>query len=162
MTTKTHHLAQINIARARAPLDDPAMADFVARLDEVNAAAEGAPGFIWRLKAEDGGGSSYINAFDDERMLINMTVWESVEALHEYVYRHLQHREVLRARARWFEPLGSPSVALWWVPAGHVPTIEEGKARLELLARLGPTPEAFTFKERFPPADQRISRRAAE
>ena len=145
-----YHLAEINLARLRAPLDDPAMADFVAQLEAINAIADQSPGFVWRLKAEDGGASSYIRAFDDDQLLINMSVWESVEALQAYVYRS-PHGTVFRDRKRWFEPLNGPAVALWWVPVGHIPTVEEGKERWERLARLGPTPEAFTFKDEFPP-----------
>jgi len=152
MPIATYHLAQINIARVRAPLDDPLMADFVAQLDAVNAIADESPGFVWRLKAEDGGASTYVRAFDDDRIIINMSVWESVEALQQYVYRD-QHGGVFRDRRKWFEPLADPSLALWWVLAGHIPTIAEGKERLETLARLGPTLEAFTFKSYFPPAE---------
>src|SRR6185436_165700 len=152
MPTVTYHLAQINIARVRAPLDDPSMADFVVQLDAVNAIADESPGFVWRLKAEDGQSSIYMRAFDDDRLLINMSVWETVEALQQYVYRD-QHGGVFRDRRKWFEPLAVPSLALWWIPAGHIPTIAEGKERLEMLARLGPTPEAFTFKNYFPPAE---------
>lgn len=152
MTAVGYHLAQINIARLRAPLDNPSMADFVAQFDAINAIADESPGFVWRLKSEDGGASSYVRAFDDERIIINMSVWESVEALQEYVYRG-RHGGVFRDRRKWLEPLASPPVALWWVPSGHIPTIEEGKERLEMLARLGQTPEAFTFKDYFPPSE---------
>ena len=155
----SHHLAQINVARGRAPLDDPSMADFVAQLDAVNALAEESPGFVWRLKADDGASSIYLQAFDDERMLINMSVWESIEALRSFVYRS-QHANVLRARKTWFEPMTAPSLALWWVVAGHLPTIDEGKARLERLARLGPTPQAFTFKDSFLPSSHKGAREA--
>lgn len=145
---KQFQLAQINIARMVAPLDDPIMAGFVAQLDAINAIADQSPGFVWRLQTEDGDATG-INAFADARILINMSVWESIEALHQYTYRS-QHAGVFRDRKRWFEPLGQPHMALWWVPAGHTPTPAEGKHRLELLQLHGPTAEAFTFKQRFP------------
>lgn len=142
------HLAQINIARMRAPVDDPLMADFVAQLDAVNAVADQSPGFVWRLQ-DDAGDATSIRVFDDDRILINMSVWETVEALQTYVYRSV-HLSVLKDRKRWFEPLGRPHTALWWIPAGHLPTPEDGKHRLDLLHWHGPTPEAFTFKHLFP------------
>jgi Domain of unknown function (DUF3291) len=144
------HLAQINIARALAPLDDPLLADFVAQLDEINALAERSPGFVWRLTGENGASSSYVRAFDDPRMLINMSVWDSIHALYEYAYKS-DHMKVFRDRRKWFEPSSTPSVVLWWIPAGHIPTIAEAVERLEMLERLGPTPEAFTFRQQFPP-----------
>jgi len=146
------YLAEINIARARAPLTDPLMAGFVARLDEINQLAEKSPGFIWRLTGEGGSASSYLHLDHDERLIVNMSVWTSVEALHQYVYRS-GHAAVYRARRDWFEPLGVP-FALWWIKIGEIPSVDDGRRRLEMLARLGPTPDAFTFKQRFePPAD---------
>jgi len=145
----TYHLAQINIARMRAPLDDPLMAGFVARLDEINALADEAPGFVWRLQDESNNATN-IKVFDDPRLIVNMSVWESIEALFEYTYRS-GHIELLRARKEWFEPPGSPPVALWWIPAGQIPTAEEGKQRLALLEQNGPSAEAFTFKQKFEP-----------
>lgn len=148
METSFYHLAQINIARMLAPLDDPLMADFVAQLEAINAVADQSPGFIWRLQTE-GGDATAINAFADDRILINMSVWASLEVLQHYTYRS-QHAGVFRDRKRWFEPLGAPHLALWWVPAGHIPSPEEGKERLALLCEHGPTPAAFTFKQSFP------------
>ncbi|HKQ52549.1 MAG TPA: DUF3291 domain-containing protein [Pyrinomonadaceae bacterium] len=150
MQAVRYHLAEINIARLRAPLDDPSMADFVAQLDPVNAIADESVGFVWRLKAEGGEASSYVRAFDDERILINMSVWESVEALQQYVYRSM-HAGVFLDRKKWFEKLEGPPLAMWWVPAGYTPTIAEGVERLKTLARLGPSRAAFTFKAQFPP-----------
>ena len=143
------HLAQINIARARAPLTDPLMADFVAQLDAVNRIADASTGFVWRLKAEDGGASSYVRLADDERLIVNMSVWTSVDELRAFVYRTHAHAAVYRDRLRWFEPLGEPQLALWWVPAGHIPSLDEGRHRLALLSREGPTQAAFTFKHQF-------------
>ena len=144
-----HHLAQMNIARMRAPLEDPLMADFRAQLDSVNAVADQWPGFVWRLQTDDGDATS-IRVFDDALILINMSVWESVAALYDYVYRSV-HLGPLRARRQWFEPMQEASVALWWVPAGHLPAPEEGRDRLIHLRKNSPTPHAFHFKSLFDP-----------
>ncbi|MBI1358689.1 MAG: DUF3291 domain-containing protein [Alphaproteobacteria bacterium] len=143
------HLAQVNIGRFIKPIDDPANADFMDALDRVNALAEGSPGFVWRLTGE-GGNATDIRAFDDPQMAINMSVWESVDALAGFAYRNMDHRSVMRRRGEWFEEM-KIYMALWWVPAGTLPTLEDAKAKLDLLARLGPTQEAFTFKQPFPP-----------
>jgi len=147
------HVAEINIARGRAVLTDPLMTDFVAQLEIVNRVADASGGFVWRLKADDGGASSYVRFSDDDRLIVNMSVWTSIEALQAYVYRAHDHADVFRDRRRWFEPLDVPQLALWWVPAGHIPSLEEGRHRLALLAREGPTPRAFTFKRRFTPEE---------
>lgn len=143
------HIAQINIARMLAPLDDPRMARFVDQLAEVNALADKSPGFVWRLADESGGAATDIRAFDDDRILVNMSVWESIEALHEFSYRG-HHASALRERGQWFEPRSSRLV-LWWIAAGAVPSVEDAKRKLELLEANGPTPDAFTFREQFPP-----------
>lgn len=140
------HLAQVNLGRVRAPLDHESMQTFVARLEEINALADNAPGFVWRLKSEEDGPSSYLRPFDDERLLVNMSVWTSVEALKEYVYK-TAHAEVLRRRRDWFEQFQGAYMAMWWVPEGHLPTVQEAKERLEHLETHGPTPHAFTFRE---------------
>ena len=133
----------------RAPLDDPAMAGFVERLEPLNALADQSPGFVWRLQTEEGDATE-IDVFGDELVLFNMSVWESVEALESYVYKS-QHVKAVQKRSEWFErPRKSPLV-LWWIAAGTLPTIEEGKARLEKLWADGPTTEAFTFRHRFDP-----------
>ena len=142
------HLAQVNIGRMKAPLDSPVMAGFVARLDEINALADGSAGFVWRLQTPEGN-ATYLRPYDDERILFNLSVWESVEALKQYVYR-TAHAELLRDRRSWFEQFESSYVALWWVPAGHIPEIEEAKARLAHLEQNGPSPFAFTFKALYP------------
>ena len=148
-----YHLAQINIARALKPLNDPLLADFMVQIAPVNALADTAPGFVWRLQSEYGVGATEIQAFDDKYILINMSVWESVEALHEFTYKGM-HLGVFRDRRKWFEALDKPILAMWWIPAGHVPTVEEGKEKLELLQKLGPTAEAFHFRAPFPSPDQ--------
>ena len=146
----SYHLAQLNIAQGKAPMDDPLMADFAAQLDKVNALAEASPGFVWRLKDESGNATN-IQAFDDPKLLINMSVWESVEALRDFAYRDRDHTTVMRDRQRWFTPLDGPHLVLWWVPAGHQPDLHEAKARLARLAEQGPSPDAFTFAKSFPP-----------
>jgi len=139
------HLAQYNIARARASLNDPLLRDFVAAITRVNEAAEASPGFVWRLKDENGGSSSYVQAYDDERMLVNLSVWETMEALRAYTYS-APHLQILRRRAEWFEPHRGPSLVLWWIEPGHAPTVAEADERLQHLAANGPDDYAFTFK----------------
>jgi len=138
------HLAQCNIARLKAPIDAPETADFVAALDGINALAESSPGFVWRLQ-DDSGNATSIQAFDDEMMIVNMSVWESVEALSDFTYRSA-HKDVLRRRREWFEVMDDASTVLWWIPQGSIPTIEDAQRRFELLRRDGPTGEAFTFR----------------
>jgi len=143
----THHIAQLNIARAKAPLDTPLLADFVTQLDAVNALAEASAGFVWRLKS-DSGNATDIRAYDDPLMIVNMSVWESIEALFDFAYR-TSHTKVMNRRKEWFESLAGPHMVLWWIPAGTIPTVEEAKRRLDHLAAHGPTATAFTFKVRF-------------
>ena len=151
-----YHLAQVNIARLRAPLESEELADFVAALDAVNASADSASGFVWRLQTEDGNATS-IRAFewdagDGSGVLVNMSVWETIEALGRWVYGDL-HRAVLRRRREWFERLKEAYTALWWIPRGHVPIVQEAEDRVRHLRRHGPTPYAFTLREHFPPPD---------
>jgi len=143
-----YHLAQINIARLIAPIDDPRIAEFVAQLDPVNALAEKSPGFIWRLKS-DVGNATDIAYNDDPFVIVNMSVWKSVEALRGYVYRS-QHLQVFKDRAKWFEKMEKPHYCLWWIPAGHIPTVAEGRARLEQYQLHGPTQNSFWFSRLFP------------
>jgi len=144
----THHLAQINIARLVAPIDDPRIADFVAQLDEINALAENAPGFVWRLKSEAGNATDVVYN-DDPFVIPNMSVWESIEALRDYTYTS-KHIEVFRRRAEWFEKASKPHYCLWWVPAGHIPTVAEARERLEHYQINGATPHAFWFSQKYP------------
>jgi hypothetical protein len=145
------HLAQINIGRLRAPLDDPLLAGFVARLDDVNALADRSPGFVWRLKT-DAGDATALRPYGDDRILINMSVWETPEQLRAFVYRSA-HADVMRKRRSWFERFEGMYYALWWVPAGHAPSIDEAKARLEHLRLHGETERSFSFAKLFPPPD---------
>lgn len=143
-----YHLAQVNIATGRAPLDDPIMQGFVDRLDTLNALADRSPGFIWRLQTDDGDATA-IRVFDNPLILFNLTIWESVEALEAYVYRS-DHVNAVKKRLDWFDKPERLPFALWWIPAGHIPDEQEAKERLEKLWRDGPSPEAFTFRHRFP------------
>ena len=146
-----YHVAQLNIGRLLAPLDSRQIAPFVEALDPVNALADGTPGFVWRLQTEDGNATA-IRAFDDDMLIVNMSVWESVEALAEFVYRS-DHVAIMRRRREFFECMAEAFMVLWWVPAGHRPSVHEAKDRLARLRRHGPTQEAFTFRERFPAPD---------
>jgi len=147
-----YHVAQVNIGEVKAPIDSPIMAGFVARLDEINALADASPGFVWRLQAPEGNATAY-RPYDDDRILINMSVWETVGALKHFVYRTV-HSELLRQRSEWFESMTRSYLALWWVPAGHIPGIDEARKRLAHLDEHGPTQFAFTFKQVFPPDEE--------
>ena len=148
MTENSWHLAQVNVARLVAPLDSPQLAGFVGELDPINVIADRSPGFVWRLQTEDGDATA-IRPFDDDRILVNMSVWESIEALGRFVFES-RHLEVLRRRREWFEKMAEAYLALWWIPAGTIPTIADAKTRLICLRQHGPTPFAFTFREPFP------------
>ena len=156
MSHSAFHLAQANVARMRAPLADPIMEGFRSQLERINALADRSPGFVWRLQTEEGDATA-VRAFDDPIILFNMSVWESLEALHAYVYRS-DHVAPLRGRRAWFEPTTGPSLVLWWIPASHTPTVEEARGKLELLRELGPTRAAFTFRQPFPAPGAAASR----
>jgi hypothetical protein len=143
MPANYYHLAQINIGRMVAPLDSPAMAGFVSQLDPINALADSSPGFVWRLQT-DGGSATAVQAYEDPRILINMSVWESVDALKNFVYRS-GHLVPLRDRSQWFEKPAEAHLALWWIPAGHLPSVEEARERLEFRRTWGGSPLAFSF-----------------
>jgi hypothetical protein len=140
-------LAQVNIGRARGAMDEPVMREFVARLVEINALADGSPGFVWRLQTEDGDATA-LRPYPDERVLINLSVWAELDALRGYVYRSA-HAAVMRRRREWFERFEGVFVALWWVPAGHRPSVAEAVERLAHLEAYGPTPYAFSFAQPF-------------
>ena len=143
------HLAQLNVGRLRAPIDDPMIADFRSNLGPVNALAEASPGYVWRLQ-DDSGDATGIKAFDDDLEILNLTVWESIEALADFTYRSA-HVDFLRRRREFFEPPTEPILCLWWIREGTIPTVEEAIARLAHLRAHGPTPTAFTFGHRFEP-----------
>ncbi|GIF63256.1 hypothetical protein Ais01nite_12910 [Asanoa ishikariensis] len=142
-----HHLAELNIARLRSPIDSPALADFVALLPEVNGLAERTPGYVWRLR-DDSGDATALRPFAAD-VIVNLTVWESVESLRAFLYRSA-HLEPMRRRRDWFVPLGDHHLVLWWIPADTLPTIDEAGKRLDLLRRNGPSPEAFTLRDLHP------------
>lgn len=147
-----HHLAQVNIARLAAPLDSPQLTDFVANLQPINAIADESAGFVWRLQTEEGDATS-LRFSDDEWLIVNMSVWESVDALRDYVYRSA-HAGILRRRQEWFDRMREAFVALWWIEAGTLPTIDDARERLAALRADGPTPYAFTLKQPFPISGQ--------
>lgn len=146
------HLAQVNIGRFRAPLESPIMEGFRAQLDPINALADRSPGFVWRLQTEDGNATAIRPYPEDSLMAINLSVWESLEALQQFVYRS-GHVDTLRSRHQWFEPIAGPILALWWIPAGQLPTVADARERLQYLKEHGPTPYAFTFRTPFPAPD---------
>lgn len=146
------HLAQLNVGRLVAPLTSPQIADFVAALDPINAVADAAPGFVWRLQTDEGDATS-VRMFDDDLMIVNMSVWESREALVAFVYQS-EHVAVMRRRREWFERMAEAFQALWWVPIGTTPTVVDAKARLVHLRAYGPSATAFTFADwHDPPKD---------
>jgi hypothetical protein len=148
MTSTAYELAQVNIARLKAPLDSPQLKDFVAALDPVNAVADGSDGFVWRLKS-DSGNATDVPVFDDEWLVVNMSVWRDTDALTAFMYQG-QHRELLARRREWFERVQEAMAVLWWIPAGHRPTVAEAESRLLHLRANGPTPYAFTLRTSFP------------
>ena len=141
------HLAELNVARPRAALGSAAMAEFVVALGPVNDLADASPGFVWRLASRESHGATTVEE-DGSPLVLNLSVWESYEALHEFVYRS-PHGAYVRRRSRWFVPVPQPSTALWWLPAGTRPTADDGLRRLAYLRTYGPTPQAFTLRRRF-------------
>ncbi|NKB70845.1 MAG: DUF3291 domain-containing protein [Candidatus Latescibacteria bacterium] len=148
MPTQPQHLAQLNIAHMKAPLDDPLMADFVAQIEAVNALAEKSPGFVWRLQTPAGDALA-LRPFDDPATLVNMSVWESVEALHHFVYSG-DHLEVFKQKKAWFERMAQAHMVLWWIPQGHQPSLVEAQERLQHLQNHGHSSTAFTFRHPYP------------
>ncbi|GAA3239750.1 DUF3291 domain-containing protein [Nonomuraea helvata] len=155
------HLAEMNLAHLRAPTDSPELAEFVALLEPINALADEAPGFVWRLKeSEDDPTATVIHEYGDH-LLINFSVWESLDTLWNYVYRSA-HLDVLRRRREWFLRMAEPYMVMWWIPEGHIPTLAEGMRRLERLKAEGPSPEAFTFKDSYDSSEAASLPAAAE
>ncbi|WP_018604753.1 DUF3291 domain-containing protein [Uliginosibacterium gangwonense] len=144
----TYHLAQLNIATMRDSLESPVMADFVANLDRINYLAEAFPGFIWRLRDEEGDATA-IRPFGD-KVLVNLSVWQDVASLKEYAFKSA-HVEIMKRRREWFERMQDAYAALWWVPQAHVPTVAEAAERLDFLRSNGPSQRAFNFSQAFPP-----------
>ncbi|MFD5717546.1 DUF3291 domain-containing protein [Streptomyces sp. NPDC127036] len=149
LPTDAHELAQVNIARLKAPLDSPQLKDFVDGLDPVNAVADAADGFVWRLQS-DSGNATDVPVLGDDRLIINLSVWRDPDALTAFMYRG-RHRELLSRRHDWFERVAEAMTTLWWVPEGHRPTVQEAESRLLHLREHGPTQHAFTLRTSFPP-----------
>jgi hypothetical protein len=142
-------LAQLNIGLPVAPLTEPQLAGFMEALEPVNALADAAPGFVWRLQTEDGDATA-VRVFDDDQLIINMSVWRSLDTLAAFVFG-AAHAPVMRRRREWFDRLREAYTALWWVPAGSIPTVADAEIRLAVLRERGPTPYAFTFRHPFAP-----------
>lgn len=148
MSNVRFHIVQFNTAEMLYPLEDERMADFTSRLDDINALAEGSPGFVWRLK-DEGGNATLIRPLG-ENWLINMSVWSGIAALRDFTYKS-RHVELLRATGAWFKPAAAANLALWWVREGTTPSLDDAKARLDHLRLKGPSARAFTFADPFPP-----------
>jgi hypothetical protein len=146
-----YELAQLNIGIIKGPMDSPVMAEFAANLERINALADAAPGFVWRLQTEAGDATA-IRPFENENQLLNMSVWRDAEALRQFVY-HSGHLQIMRRRREWFERMTELYVVLWWVPRGHRPGVAEAIGRLEALRHQGPHPGAFSFAQLFPAPD---------
>lgn len=142
------HLAELNIATLREPLDSPLLADFVANLDHINRLAEASDGFVWRLK-DDGGDATAFRPFGEE-VIVNLSVWRDLDALRQFMFQSA-HAPIMRRRGEWFVPMEQAHVVLWWVPAGHTPDLAEAADRLDRLRREGPGPMAFGFRSQQPP-----------
>jgi len=142
-----YQLAQINIGRILGPIDSPVMAEFVANLDRINSLAEKSPGFVWRLK-DDNNNATSIKIYDDDSLIVNMSVWKDLETLMNYVYKSA-HVEILKRSREWFSKLKEMHMALWYIPSGHIPSVEEAIERLNHLRAHGETPYAFSFRKKF-------------
>jgi hypothetical protein len=142
-------IAQLNVGRLVAPREDPLVKEFMDALDPINALAEASPGFVWRFQTDEGNATAYLHFADDD-LLINLSTWRSIDALHEFVYRS-DHTPYVRRRREWFQAMDEVIAVLWWVPVGHRPSPAEALERLELLRTNGPSAEAFTFRQRFDP-----------
>jgi hypothetical protein len=145
-----YHLAQINIARLKAPLDSPQLKDFVDNLDRINELAENSEGFVWRLKGE-GNDATAFRPFGED-VIVNMTMWRDADSLRNFVYKS-PHTPIMKRRREWFSRMAEAYTCLWWVPVGHIPTVEEAAVRLNLIREKGPTPESFNFGEAFSAPD---------
>jgi hypothetical protein len=148
MDKQLFHIAQVNVARYIAPPGDPILDDFVAQIEAINALAETSPGFVWRLKSEYDNDALSLRPFDDERILVNLSVWEDVDSLKHYVYK-TAHAAVMRDRKKWFERMQEPSMAIWYIPKGTIPTIADMKIRLAHIQQEGASEFAFDFKNLF-------------
>ena len=145
------HLAQLNIARMVAPIDSPVMADFVANLDRINTVAENSQGFIWRLK-DDSNNATSIRIFEDDFLIVNMSVWQSADALFQFVYQS-DHLQIFKRRTEWFEKMPEMHMVMWYVPEDSTPSVADAVERLTHLRLQGETPYAFSFRKRFSPEE---------
>ncbi len=143
----THHIAQLNIARLAAPIESPALSEFVANLERINALADDAPGFVWRFISSLGESAVEARLFGDDH-IVNMSVWTDIDALHNYVYRSA-HAEIMARRKEWFQHMREAYHVLWWVPEGQHPTLVQASRKLSTLREHGPSADAFTFKQPF-------------
>lgn len=152
MSAAGHQIAQLNVARAVAPLDSEPLRSFMEAIEGVNALADEAPGFVWRLEGEgdEHPGATGVQAYEDPWLIVNLSVWDSREALWDFVYGG-GHLEIMRRRREWFRALAESHLVLWWVPEGEIPTVEQAVERLDHLRAHGPAPRAFTFKQAFGP-----------
>ena len=148
-----YHLAQVNIARLKAPLDSPQLKDFVDNLDRINELAESSEGFVWRLKGE-GNDATALRPFGDD-IIVNMSVWRDAQSLRNYVYQS-PHTAIMKRRREWFSRMAEAYTCMWWIPAGHLPTVEEAAQRLALIRERGPTAESFNFGEAFSAPDAAV------
>ena len=143
-----YQIAEINIARMKGiNIKDPVMKEFVDNLDRVNTVAESSEGFVWRLKDESNNATN-INPYDDEQVIINISVWQSIEALENYMYKTL-HVGFLKRRKEWFQSYGKVYTAMWWIPAGQFPTLQQAVDNLDYLQKNGATEKVFDFKRKF-------------
>ncbi|WP_373388472.1 DUF3291 domain-containing protein [Pseudomonas alcaligenes] len=149
-----YHLAQLNIASMKEPLESPGMADFVNNLARINALAEASPGYVWRLQ-DEAGDATAIRPFGDE-VLVNLSLWRDVQSLSDYVYKSA-HTEMLKRRREWFAKVEQAHMVLWWVTAGHRPSVEEAAARLAHLREHGATAHAFSFRQAFAAPDEPVA-----
>lgn len=149
-----YQLAQLNIATMKEPLESPSMVDFVANLERINALAEASPGYIWRLQ-DEAGDATALRPFGDE-VLVNLSVWRDVPTLSDYVYKSA-HTEMLKRRREWFSKVSAAHMVLWWLPAGHCPSIQEAAERLALLREHGASAQAFSFRHAFAAPDALVA-----
>jgi hypothetical protein len=151
VASSSYHLAQINIGRALVPVDHPQFADFMANLAPINALADADPGLVWRFQTEDGNATA-VRPYEDDRIMVHFSVWKDFDSLRAFTYGGM-HAAIMRRRREWFERMTDFYLALWWVPAGHRPSVQEAVGRIEHLKQFGPSPEAFTFRQFYPAPD---------
>ena len=155
MSSQPWHLAVVNIAKPSHDLDSPEIAEFMDNLERINELGDNSPGAIWRYQ-DDSGAATDTRVFDDPTILINYTIWDSVESVKDYVYSG-EHLDFFKRRSLWFAPLTDmPALVMWWVPAGSVPELAEARTKIEHLRDNGPTADAFTFAKRFDPPTTKL------